>query len=414
MVEINKKANSFRSDLLIFFCLLIFVSLCLSPFIPIKEGFYLRLEDLILPFVAFLLIPEIRLLKFWYFLIIVAWAAYGVLTMAINGRLGVINDYFELYKLLKYVVFVMLFYTVFKLEINFHLPVVLVFLALLVVNCFHFYNFLGFNEIVMPKFATNPLQLNTFGLDSLGRPTTKRIIGTMGNPNINGILFSFFALYFMRFLGHAKMHWGKIFFFLAIAMMLLTQARTSMLAMGIALLVYVLMAKLSWQTILKIFSGIALSIIVVRLMDEFSLGYVTNAKLNLAENTSLRGRFEVWAELWSMIKEKPLFGYGINKNYFYAHHLYSENEFVLIVWRYGIIGLLFYLAMVFSPLVYRKNTQKRNSEKSMFFSTMLIVYSVNALTNNPLSDPVLQVLFAIGVAYYLSQFDLNEKKIEQA
>lgn len=414
MVEIDKQVNSFRSNLLIFFCLLTFVSLCLSPFIPIRDGFYLRFEDLLLPFIVLVLLPEIKLLKNWYFLIIFAWAGYGVLSMAINGRLSVINDYFELYKLLKYVAFVILFYSVFKLNVSFYNPMVIVFLVLLVFNMFHFYNFFHFNELVMPKFATNPLQLSTFGLDSLGRPTTKRIIGTMGNPNINGILFSFFAVYFMRFLSFAKWHWGKIYFILAIALILLTQARTSMLAIGIALMVYLFLAKLSWQTILKICGAIALSVLVVRFMDEFSLGYVTNAKLNLAENSSLKGRFEVWTELWSMIKEKPIFGYGINKNYFYAHHLYSENEFVLIVWRFGIIGLFFYLAMLFAPLRYLRNSSAMKSEKSRFFMLILIVYVINALTNNPLSDPVLQVLFAIASAYYLSQFDLNERKIEQA
>jgi len=414
MVEIDKQVNSFRSNLLIFFCLLTFVSLCLSPFIPIRDGFYLRFEDLLLPFIVLVLLPEIKLLKNWYFLIIFAWAGYGVLSMAINGRLSVINDYFELYKLLKYVAFVILFYSVFKLNVSFYNPMVIVFLVLLVFNMFHFYNFFHFNELVMPKFATNPLQLSTFGLDSLDRPTTKRIIGTMGNPNINGILFSFFAVYFMRFLSFAKWHWGKIYFILAIALILLTQARTSMLAIGIALMVYLFLAKLSWQTILKICGAIALSVLVVRFMDEFSLGYVTNAKLNITENGSLRGRLDVWKELWSMIKEKPIFGYGINKNYFYAHHLYSENEFVLIVWRFGFIGLFFYLAMLIAPLRYLRNSSAMKSEKSRFFMLILIVYFVNALTNNPLSDPVLQVLFAIASAYYLSQFDLNERKIEQA
>lgn len=414
MVEIDKQVNSFRSNLLIFFCLLTFVSLCLSPFIPIRDGFYLRFEDLLLPFIVLVLLPEIKLLKNWYFLIIFSWAGYGVLSMAINGRLSVINDYFELYKLLKYVAFVILFYSVFKLNVSFYTPVVIVFLVLLVFNMFHFYNFFHFNELVMPKFATNPLQLSTFGLDSLDRPTTKRIIGTMGNPNINGILFSFFAVYFMRFLSFAKWHWGKIYFILAIALILLTQARTSMLAIGIALMVYLFLAKLSWQTILKICGAIALSVLVVRFMDEFSLGYVTNAKLNITENGSLRGRLDVWKELWSMIKEKPIFGYGINKNYFYAHHLYSENEFVLIVWRFGFIGLFFYLAMLIAPLRYLRNSSAMKSEKSRFFMLILIVYFVNALTNNPLSDPVLQVLFAIASAYYLSQFDLNERKIEQA
>jgi len=115
-----------------------------------------------------------------------------------------------------------------------------------------------------------------------------------------------------------------------------------------------------------------------------------------------------------MIKEKPIIGYGINKNYFYAHQLYSENEYVLIAWRYGLIGLVFYLAMLFSPLRLMKNWKEVQTEKSIFFILLLILFSINALTNNPISDPVLQLLFGIGLAYYLSQFELHEKEIKNA
>jgi len=414
MVEIDKQVNSFRSNLLIFFCLLTFVSLCLSPFIPIKEGFYLRLEDLLLPFIVLVLLPEIKLLKNWYFLFIFAWAAYGILSMAVNGRLGELNDYFELYKLLKYVAFIILFYTVFKMNQNFYKPLVIVFFALILFNLFHFYNVFHFNEVVMPSFATNSAQLEFFGKNSLGGPATKRILGTMGNPNINGILFSFFAIYFIRFIKIEKWHWGKIYFFLAISMILLTQSRTSMLALGVYLLCFVLMETMNLKLILKLLLGISVSVVVVKLMDQYSLGYVTGAKFNVAENGSLRGRLEVWAELWSMIKEQPIFGYGINKNYFYEHKLYSENEFILMQWRYGIFGLLFYIGMLFLPLRFMKNWRQLKNEKSIFFVLLLILYAINALTNNPMSDPVLQLLFAIGVAYYLSQFELHEKKIENA
>ena len=187
-----------------------------------------------------------------------------------------------------------------------------------------------------------------------------------------------------------------------------------MLALGVYLLCFVLMEKMNFKTILKLLFGIVVSVVLVKMMDQYSLDYVTKAKFNVAENGSLRGRLEEWSGLWGMIKEKPIFGYGINKNYFYSHQLYSENEYILMAWRYGVIGLFFYLATLIAPLRYMKGWKLIHTEKSTFFVLLLLLFIINALTNNPFSNPVLQLLFAIGLAYYLSQFNLNEKKTRNA
>jgi hypothetical protein len=70
--------------------------------------------------------------------------------------------------------------------------------------------------------------------------------------------------------------------------------------------------------------------------------------------------------------------------------------------------------MLLMPLRFMESWKQVKTEKSIFFTLLLIVYTINALTNNPMSDPVLQLLFAIGLAYYLSQFELHEKKIKNA
>jgi O-antigen ligase len=414
MLIASKNEFDTNKRLIALFSFVSFFSLCLMPFIPIQKGFYIRPEDLLLPFILFIIYPYLKILKNWYFVILASWAIYGIITMALNGRLNAYNDYFELYKLFKFAVFILLFYIFFKVNKEVFKPVVIVFSILFIFNLLHFYNVFQFNELIMPSFATNSAQLDFFGKNSLGGPATKRILGTMGNPNINGILFSFFAIYFIRFLKLKNWHWGQLFFFLSITMILLTQSRTCMFALGVYLLYFVFIEKVGWWIFLKLLIGILISIVIVRMMDELSLGYISNAKFNVAENGSLRGRLEVWTELWAMIKEKPIIGYGINKNYFYAHQLYSENEYILMVWRYGAIGLFFYLAMLFSPLKFLKNWKDVKTEKSIFFILLLILFSINGLTNNPISDPVLQLLFGIGVAYYLSQFELHEKKIKNA
>lgn len=391
-------------------CLITFISICLVPYIPIKANLYFRLEDFLLTLVFLLILPQVKLLKYWYFSALLIWAVYSIITMAINNRLAAFNDYTEIYKLFKYSCYLLLFYQFFKLKIDFFKPVAFVFLGLVLFNLFHFYNILNFNELIMPSYSTNMAQLEFFGKNSLGGPATKRMLGTMGNPNINAILFSVFAIYFMSFFKKMQWHWGKLFFFLALAMILMTQSRTCMLAFIIYFFAFILLKKVKWLTFLKLIFFIVLTVFVVKLADQHSLKYVSEAKLNIAENGSLRGRLEVANLLGKMIIEKPIFGHGINKNYFYEHKLYAENEYILITWRYGFIGLILYLIMLFGPIIYyRKKWMEDRSSLSLMYIQIVILYSINALTNAPVSDAVLLVFLSIVTGAFLSQYDLNEK-----
>lgn len=382
---------------------------CLFPSIPINSDLHIRPEDILLPVVVLVLVPQFKLFNYWYFLVIALWCFWGLISLFANDRLNAWNDYFEFYKLFKYSCFVVLFYLGFNKRCDFFKLVSAVFLLLLLFNFFHYYNILNFNKTVMPFYATNPLHLDFFGRNSLGGPDTKRIIGTLGNPNINGILFCIFNIYFMSFLNKNKWHIGKLFFYLSLGLILMTQSRTCLLAFFVYFPLFLVFNKVEKKILFRSLFFIVLIVLLVRLMDQYSLGYFTNAKMNVAENGSLRGRLEIWKHLGKMVLEKPLIGHGINKNYFYSNKLYSENEFLLMAWRYGLLGLLFYLSLLGGLIVhYRKNVIQK-STTSIMYVQLVILYGINALTNNPLSDPSLMVFFALGTGAFLSQFNLNEK-----
>ena len=388
------------------------VSLCFIPYIPITNSFYIRIEDIVLPIIAILLIPNFKVFKYWYFLILILWSIEGIISMRINHRLDAWNDYTEIYKLFKYSTFVMLFYYFFKQKKNIFIPVTIIFILLIIFNLFHYLNIFNFNEIVMPVYSTNMNQLLFFGKNSLGGPATKRILGTMGNPNLNAILFSIFSVYYLTFKNEYKWNFPLFLFYLSFAMVLFTQSRTVIFSIAIIILLFFFINKeFSWKYILKFTFFLLTTVLVVRFSDQYSLNYISNAKLSLVENGSIRGRIEIWSYLWEMIKKKPFWGYGINKNFFYLNYLYSENEYILITWRYGIIGLFGYLTMLLGPLIYyRKKINFHESQKHIFFLFIIIIFGINALTNNPMSDPVLQLFFAISTGAFLSQFELNEEK----
>ena len=108
-----------------------------------------------------------------------------------------------------------------------------------------------------------------------------------------------------------------------------------------------------------------------------------------------------------MIKESPIIGYGVNKQYFYERGLYSENEYILMMWRYGAIGLLLYLGMFFIPLWNYFKRRKEEGKLQKGFLFLIIIVTV-ALTNNPYQDKTIMVLNAamLGLTWPL----LNREK----
>ena len=395
-----------------FCCWLTIISLCFIPYIPISNSLYIRIEDILLPFIIILLIPNYKAIKYWYFFILILWSIEGIISMRINHRLNAWNDYTEIYKLFKYSTFVLLFYHFFKQKTNIFIPTSIIFIGLILFNLFHYLNIFNFNEIVMPIYSTNINQLLFFGKNSLGGPATKRILGTMGNPNLNAILFSIFSVYYLTCKKEYKRNFSFFFFYLSFAMILFTQSRTVIISITLIIFLFFYINKeFSWKSIFKITIFLLSTVLLVRYSDQHSLKYISNAKLSLVENGSIRGRIEIWSYLWEMIKKKPFWGYGINKEFFYVNYLYSENEYILITWRYGIIGLLGYLTMLLGPLIYYRNKINfHKSPKNIFYLFIILIFGINALTNNPMSDPVLQLIFAVSTGAFLSQFELNEKK----
>ncbi|XOV67135.1 MAG: O-antigen ligase family protein [Fluviicola sp.] len=321
--------------------------------------------------------------------------------MHLNGRTGVIADYFEIYKLAKFSLLI-LFFTL--LDYNRFSAVWFkpIFIGLAIVNLVHFFNLFDINEILTDWYGGAHREF--FGLNSLKEPATKRMIGLSSSPNINAIVFFFFALYFLPLnFDRNKLYW----FLAAILLMLMCQSRTSIVAL-VSILFIIAILKLSnwkWKQWGIVFGAlVGLYLISWALVTGFFT--YTSYSNNVVSNSAM-GRLETWAYLGEMIKESPIIGYGVNKQYFYDRELYSENEYILMMWRYGVIGLLLYLGMFLTPLwYYFKQRYKSIPLKKGFL--FLIIILIVALTNNPYQDKTIMVLIAtmLGLTWPI----LNVKK----
>jgi O-antigen ligase len=381
-------------------CIFIF-SVFLLPPLPIVNSFpKIQVAEILLPFICLLLLlkfPQAAFKKtsnyvlLWSLLLVVMF-----LSIAANGRLDFLNDYFEVFKVFKYLIF-LLFLTAYIDQINIIVIVRLVFVLVVIFNVLHYFNWMDFNDKIMPYYCSET-HITFFGFDSEGGESTKRIVGTASNPNTNAILFLFFAIFF--FPAKQSTLTEKIFFFLAILGLFSAQSRTALIAFIPVYLILALNNQYQWKEYLFTFlPALLLFLFVVKMGNT----YVTVMGKAVVKTNSVRGRLAIWMYLWEMIKEKPLLGYAPSKDFFYSRKLYPESEYVLYCWRYGFAGLLVLLSIMIYPIRATYKYLKHKEALNLFVYTL--VFIITSITNNPFSDQNLLLIYCLMAAMFFAKFN---------
>lgn len=323
-----------------------------------------------------------------------------------NLRLMSMSDYFEYYKMFKFGIIALGFYLIHRhgiLDQTDTLRAIrFIFYVTFALNMLHYFNILAYNPTIMPYYSSE-LHLSQFGVNSLGEPDVKRMLGVMGNPNNNSIIMGFFSIFFIVHSSLKTPEWKQnvISAGLALIMLLMSGSKTGVLSLVAVFVVYWVLSK---ANIKQFFVLGGITIMAFGLINALNFTYISSLwTVDWTANASWTGRLEVWENLIGMIQKSPWIGYGPNKEYFYANSLYSENEYVLMAWRYGVIGLLFYLGWIFIPFFTALGQKTKPYARILIlFSTMLLV---SALTNNPLSEPRVMALYAILCGFMFADRD---------
>jgi len=372
----------------------------------------IQMIDFLLPFLAvYVFIERKQVQGKLLFIGIAVFALIMLVSMAVNGRIFVIQDLFEVVKLIKFSLIVA-FFTLVPVAAFGRTWLKPMFIALVGFNMLHFFNLFDFNHIIA-TYYNGGLHIEYFGLNSLKEPAVKRMVGLAGNPNINALVFLFFSIAFLPIKQRKNTFW---WFFVAVLMVFLCQSRTAILDLGAILIVAGFLLKQHF-TIRK-WTILLLGISVVYLLswamttNFFRYSLYSNNLFNghILQTGSARGRWEAWTLLGEMIFQKPLLGYGGNKAYFYSQKIYSENEYILMAWRYGIVGLMGYLLIYFLPL--KAFFQAKKIEKTYPAFLCIVLMSVAALTNNPFVDRTIMVLFAAVIGAVYSQLSTRQTHVE--
>lgn len=329
--------------------------------------------------------------RFLYLL--AAMLAVALASLLVNERITVLRDVFELMKLLKFaIVFLFIFLFIEEFELMKWLRIT--FILLVIFNFLHYVDFLGFNQLVV-KYYGSEIQVDTFGLNSLGQPDTKRILGTVGNPNNNAILFLFFIVFFFPKKKSTLIE--KTYFLTAVFCFLACQSRTGLVAFTVIFILGAILRKYNLGTFLLYCLGF--------ISMHFSLIFLGNIYMgsfgNIMKQNSVRGRLETWNMLWQMIKKRPLLGYSPFKDYFYSNNIYAESEYFQNTWRYGFIGLLAYLAWMLNIVLDSFRNKFTESGFRLFLFTIVIL--ITGLTNCPLSDTAIYMMFALCCGLFFAE-----------
>ena len=167
---------------------------CLVLLPPIKWQFLpfkLQIIDFFMPVFAGIIIYKkwYKNWNLWYVKNFFLLMGIITLSILINKQWKAVNDWFEIYKAIKYL-FVFLIFKELNPPFKKNTGIDIIVVCLLIFNFLHYHNLFHFNETVMPVFCgENSVRLARFGLNSAGLPAVKRMIGTIGNPNNNAILF---------------------------------------------------------------------------------------------------------------------------------------------------------------------------------------------------------------------------------
>ena len=425
MKKLFSTINKDTSNQIILFIFIFSLVLLPSFYLPWFR-FKFQVVDFFMPFFAGVIIYKKRfknwnLLYVKNFLFLMGFILFSII---LNKQWTAINDWFEIYKVIKYLLVFLIFKELYTSKMK-TATIDIVFIGLLVFNFLHYHNIFNFNQLIMPLYCgEDRVHLTFFGLNSLGFPCVKRMIGTMGNPNDNAILFLIFMLFYLP-----KEKWkikNLCFFVLCLIAFLACQSRTSLVAFFVIIIANFIIIRIKWQKTL-LHSGLITVIILaffynhIILGSNFTIGSNSTVQKNYTttlldgtafESNSWTFRIELWKEYLNQSLKRPMIGHAPQKNYFYEQKLHFENEYVLFLWRYGILGFIAFIGFYLIPI--RKIFKTvRSSEISKNTLLLIMIFAICGLANVPLSNTTLSLLFFSYLGIFYSQKIENNENMAQ-
>ena len=361
------------------------LSVCFTP----STLAFTRLENFTIPIILliFLASKKVRI-ELPYMLALTAFFAFYIVSMFLNGDgMADVSFAFRTLKILLFLILgAQLLYE--------HLPsldkaIRASFMIITAIMLLEFFNPIGIYETFLEFFTHHPMR-RFQELDST------RIIGTMTNPNDNGVLLTCFIAYFMSSFHYSKNKWNFLFIALGLILVLLSQSRTSLiaiLAMGVP---FMLTFRITKKMVIAVLgSGILVIIAMYLLKMNYMMELLSK---NPLEISAFQARFRDWGYVIDVWSEHKIWGVGPFMDTFTAAGYFDpDSEYLYILGSRGIVGLVCYLIILCYPMVLF--WIKRKEVKHGLLAVMIsVAFMLIAITNFSIINVRIGVLYGILMA----------------
>lgn len=329
-----------------------------------------------------------------------------IISVIINYKSFLFNDLFEI---LRYAIYCMITLITFKICKDKKYCIYLlkvISIAMIIIGVFgiiQFFDLFSINELYLKTYA--PIHYKTL-INEYSHP---RIVGVKANPSVYGLLMTFGIYFNLMYIKHAK---NKKTCYISIGIcsinLIMTLTRTIQIAFIISMLVYILINTLSkkgWKEAITFTTLAILCIMILLLILPKSLTWRFTQIFNFSKATSWIGRIEKWKTYVKIIKENILFGVGPIKNYT-SQLGYIDSELIQNLLQYGIIGIVAYIMVLFSPIYSYLKSRIKNKKILAYYLPILCVLIIN----NIAATSLIQFDTAIAVYIIIALILIPEKE----
>jgi O-antigen ligase len=282
-----------------------------------------------------------------------------------------------------------------------------IFLIVGLVNILETLNPMGIYETLFAFFTHHTME-QFIRMDSI------RIIGTMMNPNDNGVFLTCFIAYFMSSYYYSKNKWNLVLVMLGLVLVVLSQSRTSLiavLAMGVPFLLTFRITRT------MIFSIVGSAIVVVATMYLLQMNYMMELlSKNPLEISAFQARFRDWGYVIEVWNEHKIWGVGPFADTFTAAGYFDpDSEYLYILASRGVVGLVCYLIILAYPILLF--WKKRNEVNHALLAVLLsVAFMLIGITNFSLLNVRIGVVYAIliGIPFSFLLFKSESSKLNLA
>ena len=262
-----------------------------------------------------------------------------------------------------------------------------------------------------------------FKTEFIGREGFNRINGTYFHPNSFAfhLFFLFIILIILYFNSKRSKNKRYLIVFLSIIIVLILFTLTRSVWIGFILFIFSLIFIYSRKYIFKyslLITGLIFIFLVLinytslKYFDRNNISFIGRVTSSTNLLSSWEWRNKMWGEMTEYIYQSSIIGYGLDtyrylrekQIYNVFESTYAHNDYLKILIELGIIGLIFYLNLIFKTLkkIFQKFLLTKRKKYLISFIGILIIFLIGAV-DNVLRSTALQWVMWIYIAYLLSK-----------